>query len=775
MNDRHAAPPWQQVKHLLAQVLEQPAGERWAMAATLGADNPALLEELLSLLAASEADADALRAVPPGLALAAIRVQLDPPRAGLCVGPWRLVSLIAHGGQGDVYRAERVDGQFTQGVAIKLLRSGLDREWPASRFETERQILASLDHPNLARLLDGGTTDEGVPYFVMELVEGQPIDRYCTEQALSLRERLKLFRTVCQVVGYAHSKAVVHRDLKCDNILVTPEGVVKLVDFGIAKKLGAAAEITATAQRMMTLTYCSPEQVRGDPVTVASDVYSLGVVLYRLLTDASPYAGITGDSGYALTRAICDTEPPPPSHADATTRPALTRTQRRRLRGDLDAVAMMALRKEPAHRYADANALGEDIFRHLESLPVRARRGALSYRANRFVVRHRVLFGAAMLVNLALFVGLGVAVYQSIEANRQRERAQQHLSSVREMAKTLIFDVHKAIATLPGSTVARKLIVEKALAHFEKLGNDIRGDPALQLDVATAYRTLADIQGRPGRASLGDQAGALKSYRLAYSLLLPLVDGPFGSRPWHAAAHAELREVRRSLGGLHALLGQEREAKQTLTELVDMNEAAVARTPEDADALVDLAAANTSLALAHARFDKETTLALSALERAQDLLGRVLAANPDNRRAMLELGMALTRRSVLYNHRSFEANAKELAIASLRGALPLYERLTALDPNDREITASLAKVLAMLGDLLQRTGSVEPSIAHMRRAIAITDRLATEDPADISTRRTLITMQSGLGNTLVVAGHHDEGIGNPGLHDGDGMHTIYGS
>ena len=226
---------------------------------------------------------------------------------GRRVGAWQLVEVIGGGGMGQVYLGERADGQYVQRVAIKLMREGLERASLVSRFKAERQILASLDHPNLAKVLDGGITDDGVPYFVMELVSGQPVDAYCDAHDLSVAQRLALFRTVCQVVHYAHLRGVIHRDLKPANILVTPDGVVKLVDFGIAKRLSAEAA-TATALRVMTLDYASPEQVRGEPVTPASDVYSLGVVLYRLLARSGPYPQDTSD--YELSRAICDSGGP---------------------------------------------------------------------------------------------------------------------------------------------------------------------------------------------------------------------------------------------------------------------------------------------------------------------------------------------------------------------------------------------------------------------------------------------------------------------------------
>jgi eukaryotic-like serine/threonine-protein kinase len=308
---------WQRLKHLLADALDLPAPQRQAFIdAQCSGDEP-MRQELSELVAAAAPTRSLLDDAPSTLARDALQAQDDRLAQhwiGRQLGAWRLVSLIGAGGMGQVFEAERADGQFEQQVAVKVMREGLHDETLIARFKAERQILASLDHANLAKVLDGGVTDEGLPYFVMERVAGEPIDLHCRRLRLDLRSRLMLFRTVCQVVHYAHQKGVVHRDLKPGNVLVTADGAVKLLDFGIAKRLqDAAPERTATQQRVMTLEYASPEQVRGGEVTAASDVYALGVVLYRLLTDASPYETAPGDSDYALSRAICDTEPAPPS------------------------------------------------------------------------------------------------------------------------------------------------------------------------------------------------------------------------------------------------------------------------------------------------------------------------------------------------------------------------------------------------------------------------------------------------------------------------------
>jgi tetratricopeptide (TPR) repeat protein len=759
MTERTDAASWRRVKAMLAQVIEQPAPRRRSVVEAFVGKDVALRDELLSLLDAHESDESALEALPADLTLQAVRAQLGAGAAGQRVGPWRLISMIAHGGQGDVYRAERADGEFAQHVAVKLLRRGLEGNWSAARFATERQILASLDHPNLARLLDGGTTDDGLPYFVMELVEGEPIDRFCTRHALSLRDRLKLFRTVCQVVGYAHSKAIVHRDLKCDNILVTPGSVVKLVDFGIAKDLGTDALTTATAHRMMTPAYGSPEQVRGDPVTPASDVYSLGVVLYRLLTDTSPYAGTAGDAGYQLTRAICDTEPPAPSRAATTAPTTLTRAQRRRLRGDLDAVVMMALRKDPARRYADATAFGEDIFRHLENLPVRARRGAWSYRTQRFVVRHRVLVGAAMVANLALLAGLGGALYQGLEARRQQQRAESHLASVRDMANTVIFDVHKAIEKLPGSTGARKAIVEKALPYLERLGAESAHDPALQVEIASAYRRLADIQGRVGVANIGDSPGAIRSYERARDLLDPLVTAAHAKQRWFETAQAEFVGAYGGLGDRLSAAGRQGEADATLRKLADTIEQWMQRAPADTRVAVRLADAYRQLSVVHSRVEGGSKAADAALERAESLLQAVVDRDSEDEAASSTLGLLLVQRAHLLSGLTDEASARPRRFDYLTRAQRNHERLLERHPGNREYASTLIKFMAMRAAVMADLAPMEQVTTLQRQALAIGEKLEKDDPADAEVRSALVAIRGGLGEILVKQGRYDEGIG----------------
>ncbi len=503
---------WQQIKAVLDGALEREGPERAVFLEESCRGDDELRREVESF-AASETEIGDFIETP------VFRIRLEevvPLAVGQRIGAYRIVREIGRGGMGAVYLAERAD-EFEQRVAIKLVRRGMDTDEIVRRFRSERQILAHLDHPNIGKLFDGGTTEDGRPYFVMEYVEGQPIDDYCDDRKLPVRARLELFRQVCAAVHFAHQNLIVHRDLKPGNILVTADGVPKLLDFGIAKLLDPEQDpyaLTRVDLRPMTPEYASPEQVRGETITTASDIYSLGVLLYVLLTGHRPYRGAPRDP-QGLARAICETDPLRPSsivgrveevqRADgsvATVTPeSISRVRegderllRRRLEGDLDTIVLKAMQKEPGRRYASVDQLSSDLGRHLQGLPVVARKDTLGYRTRKFVGRHKAGVALAVAV-LLLIVGFSITVTVLWQrALREQQRAQTVSSFLEDL-----FSVSNPSQS-HGETVTARDMLDRGV---QKIDTSLGAQPELRAD-------LMETMGRAYRSlGLYEQAGQL--------------------------------------------------------------------------------------------------------------------------------------------------------------------------------------------------------------------------------------------------------------------------
>lgn len=532
---------WRRIEEIFEEVLALPEGEREARLAALCGGDAALRSEVASLLAADAGAGDFLESPPLTAADAALPL---PSAVGRRLGPWRVERKLREGGMATVYLGIRDDGEFRQQAAIKIFGYGADRSDLLERFRAERQILASLDHPNIARLLDGGTTEDGLPYLVMEHIDGDPIDRYCAERDLGIDARIDLVRQVCAAVQYAHQNLVVHRDIKPSNILVTPDGRPHLLDFGIAKLLeGAAlpAMLTMTGQRLMTPHYASPEQVEGRPVTTASDVYSLGVLLYVLLTGRLPYR-VDPDRMGAVEQAVLEQEPERPSTAigrslsESGSGPAAVEKDRwlvwraRRVSGDLDNIALMALRKEPQRRYASVELLADDLRLYREGMPVRARPATLGYRTAKFVVRHPVGVGLAASTFLLVLALAVVMTVQATRLARQRDEIRRERDKVVAVARLLedVFSVSDP-GEARGETVTARELLDQGAARVQA---ELKDQPDVQAALATtigkAYRGLG----------LNDRSLPLLEQSLALR------------RRLHGEEHPEVAESLEALGTL---------------------------------------------------------------------------------------------------------------------------------------------------------------------------------------------------------------------------------
>jgi serine/threonine protein kinase len=736
-----ADPLWRRLEQLFGEASEIPAAQREQWLSALPPEDRQLAAELRSLLAAHDRGGDFLEAAV-AQAEHALGAGPEPDLLGKRIGAYRLVSLLGRGGMGAVYLAERADDAFRQRVAVKLLPWALATPEARHRFLVERQTLAGLEHPNIARLLDGGETADGLPYLVMEYVDGEPIDEHCTRHGLDLERRLRLFREVCGAVEHAHRNLVVHRDLKPANILVTGQGAVKLLDFGIAKLLpgapaGAASPLTHAGRLLLTPMFASPEQVRGEPVTTTTDVYALGLLLFRLLVGAHPFRLATG-SPAEVVRAVCDRPPPRPSLAAAAglaglSLPAL----RRRLRGDLDNIVLTALRKEPARRYASVERLSEDVRRHLEQLPVRARRDTLSYRAGKFARRHRAGLAAAALLVASLLGGL-------LATLRQARIAERRFQDVRALANSLLFEVHDAIAPLPGSTPARQLLVRNGLTYLDRLAAEAGGDQALELELAAAYQKVGDVQGNPNQSNLGDVGGALAAYQKAQQILARLLR----RAPASAAVRGELGRCERRTADALGSAGTVAAAARHYQRAVELQAALAAEAPADGGRALELA--RSLIALGDLRaWNADLSGALAEFARARRILATLKAAAAVQPAAVRPpgaagaIGAAGAERAAGAAVEPSPATAGPAAAAQAPPPLPVVER---------ELAATGTKT----GDALCWQDHCREAVAWHRRAIAALEALARSHPDDAETLHALLTAHLKMGEAM------------EGLNDADG-------
>ena len=613
---------------------------------------------------------------PAGAGLKELLGEEAADLAGRKFGAYEIIREIGRGGLGAVFLAARADEEYRKEVAIKLVRRGLDTEDILRRFRNERQILAQLDHPNIARLIDGGTTDEGLPYFVMEYVEGEPIDRYSEARRLALQERLQLFRKVCAAVTYAHQNLVIHRDLKPSNILVTASGEPKLLDFGIAKVLtadDASLTLTVPEQRVLTRDYASPEQIRGERITTTSDVYSLGVLLYELLSGEKPYRLKEGTSE-EISRAIAEQNPERPSTRQATGE------NRQSLRGDLDNIVLMAMRKEPSRRYASVEQLSEDIRRHLESRPIVARRDTFTYRAGKFVRRNKAGVLAAALILLAILGGMMATFRQSRLAHLEKARAERRFNDVRKLANSNLFEVYPEIENLEGSLKAREAILKNALTYLDSLAQEATGDSDLEGELATAYEKVGDVQGALNTSSLGKTKAALASYAKAKALRADVLeDNP------------------KSI-----------EAKDRLANNIYVT----ARTLWN---------------------NSQTAEAEKAFQDGIKLRRELIAAQPDSLAFQNQLALMLIDYSAIP---AFNQQA-EKASAIFDQAFTIIRRLRQGEPANVDLKKTLARGLRISSQTRTSLGDYAGGLAALDEARALSEELAREFPQDFRLQRSV--------------------------------------
>jgi non-specific serine/threonine protein kinase/serine/threonine-protein kinase len=733
---------WKQVKQVFEAAFELPPAEQAACVREACGGDTELRAEVESLL--DPVEEGFLSGGAAAYAPEALAGEDWDRNIGRRIGAYRIVRPIGEGGMGAVYLAERA-GEFEQRAALKLLRAGMDSRGFVARFRHERQILAGLDHPNIARLLEGGTTEEGRPYFAMEYIEGEPIDVYAATHALGIDARLRLFEQVCAAVEYAHRNLVVHRDIKPGNILVTAAGTPKLLDFGIAKLLpeaGTAESIglTQAGLRMMTPEYASPEQVRGEPITTATDVYSLGGVLYQLLAAQAPHR-FPSATPAEMERAVCETDARPPSQVAGA-------AVARQLRGDLDTIVLKALAKDPRQRYASVEQLSADIGRHLDGLPIQARPQTLVYRAGRFVRRNRVPVAAAVVVMLSLAAGMAAAAWQAHVAQVERLRAERRFNDVRRLAHTFLFDFHDAIQDLPGATPARQLVVAKALEYLNSLARESAGDQALERELAEAYLRVGDVEGGLGIPNLGDKQGALRSYKQALAIAARAASRDPQSLDWQlllARAHLRMGDTLAPDGDLAGAVPHYREAVRLFQTVAPRIGQDLAAQFEMVNAYEMLGDALGNPGLSNLGDGKGAT---DCYRQARRIEEAIAAAHPDNVRSRRGMGLMDMKTGDV----ELGSGKLDQALGHYRSAVAAFQTALAREPLNPRTRLFLGLATGKVGAALEAAGQTQAALAQYRQSSDIQRALMDADPGNAMSQNSYALSLRNRANLMAKTG-----------------------
>ena len=730
---------WARARALYELAADLPADERESFVRAAD-ESDAVRDEVLALLWHSTdagAPADGFLETP---ATASLR---PPPRDGLRLGPWQLDGLLGSGGMGEVYRAHRADGAYSGAAAVKILKRGMDSVAVLQRFALEQQALATLNHPHIARLFDAGLTPEGLPYFVMELIEGQAIDAACAD--LPLSKQLQLFLQLADAVAHAHRNLLVHRDLKPGNVLVTADGQVKLLDFGIAKALdqnegSAGLDITLGEQRPFTPSHASPEQVRGERVSTATDIYSLGVLLYQMLTGQRPY-GRDATSHAEAVRAVLEEAPTKPSSlAPASASDRTWLAHRDKLRGDLDNILLKALAKTVDLRYTNVEGLAADVNAYLTGYPVSARAPTRRYVATKFVARHRLAVGAAS-------AGLCVVVGLSVVAALSAAQARVALSESRRLAAVMVFDVNDALQS--GVLAGRNALAKTASGFFADQLSSGERSPATLLASGQALNRLAEVEGGVGKANLGNTSGAEQHYAQALALLAQVPDSSAEApEAWRerAVVHLAVSELRGASG----------DAQAALRELTE-GQAEVEHGLRLAPSHLKLSTTRCNL-LMHSMdvlYEQNGSAHLGnlpeALRRGTQALACArenLARRAGNLNSQQLLSAVLVRQALLQLH----AGHKDEAIALARDNVAVIEAAAGAAPNN-DWTDFLIAAHGALGYALQQRSDGPESFEALARSTNIARLQWQADRADRRARGTFAAVSYTLGDSHLLAGH----------------------
>lgn len=730
---------WQRVEALFHESLQIPFEQRAERLRLACAGDEKLFAEVWSLVVAAEAE-NALPENAPtpdhpasGSEWSFTTATGEDPWIGQLLGQYRIEKIIGRGGMGAVYLASRASDDIRLQVAVKIVSARVTSDWLRQRFLLERQVLASLRHTNIARLIDGGFTGEGEPYLVMEYVEGRRLDTYCEDEKCDVEAIVCLFLQLCDAVAYTHRNLVVHRDLKPGNVLVDTLGTVKLLDFGAAKLLDSrAADQSATrlGLRAFTPDYASPEQMFGQTVTASSDVYSLGVILYRLLTGHLPF-DFKNKSSAELLHTVYDTDPLSPS--DAVTRivdpealePSDRQIRASQIRGDLDAIVLKALRPDPEMRYRNVDDLSADLKAFLEHRPVAAREGSFRYKAGKFLRRNAVAVVAGVVLFVVAAVGATGTILQARVAVEEEARAQEGFESVRKLSKLLLLDFYDQVKGLPGSIDVQKQLVTEALVYLDKLAAESSGDRGLELELIEAYTKLGNVQGNPYEQNLSNSAGALDSFGkalpMAESVLSAGVNEPAEIRTV-ASLFQSYGEVLFSLGRPAESVVYAKRAADLFSRIADDPKASV-ETLWDAASCLDSYGDQYGMRGLSSLGDLKTAREIYA--RSMAYQQRALAAKPGNPRSVRGLIVARMKTADLL--RQVEP---ETAVPSYIEALDRVDEVAPEQRNSPAIQRVEAMIHTKLAQVLTDVNRMAEALPHLDRSQEIYRRMRSADAQD---------------------------------------------